>query len=185
VKITVILESFKEESSNTRAVATFLEANWGLAVSIKNKLKFKCSNEELFVLAKEAYVKAAETFDEARNNQTVDTKYEFVHHWAQQLKSLIVRGKKMEMREVSYEEILETNPGVLSRSRLHTDPTVPCESTLADIIQMVSFKKAEEIALMIDAGYDPEKISVDLNVPLNQVSMVVEKIDEVKSAAVA
>ena len=94
MKITAILESFKEEGSNSLALATFLETNWGLAVSIKNKMKFKSSNEDLFVLAKEAYEKGVETFDEARNKQTADTKYEFVHHWAQQLKSLIVRGKK-------------------------------------------------------------------------------------------
>ena len=91
----------------------------------------------------------------------------------------------MEMREVSYEEILETNPGVLSRSRFHIDRTIPCESTLADIIRMVSFKKAEEIALMIDAGCDVEKISLELNLPIEQVAVVVTKMDEVRSAAVS
>ena len=185
MKIKAILESFKEDGSNSLALSIFLETNWGLAVSIKNKLKFKCSNGELLVLAKEAYEKAKETFDEARNIQTVGTKYEFVHHWAQQLKSLIVREKKREMREVSYEEILETNPGVLSQSGSHSARMVPCEKTLLDILQMVPLKQAEDIAMMIHADCDVEKISLELNLPLERVAAIVAKMDEVRSAVAA
>ncbi len=168
------------------SLAVFLRNNWGLAIHIRNKLKIKCGVSDLLWFAIEAYDRAQKTYDKKRNSQKIDTvsKYDFNHHWAQELKSLLIGEKKRDMAEVSYEELLETNPAVLSREIVPINREIPYEDKLKEILKLVKSKKiAEHIAIMSRHGYKEEYIATEVNLPFETVETVISLMEEIRDAA--
>lgn len=159
-------------------VLIFIHNNWGLAISIKARFKFRCSDEDLLGYCIEAYEEAERTYEEKRNKGT-GKKYELANHWGQYLKSLITREKRRQARELSLEDLLENNPAALMQRKKYASSIGEASEILKTIR---SEKKASEIALLHRHGYDVSFIATETNIPLDKVAKVVAIINDINPA---
>ena len=173
------------EGIEDHSLAIFLRHNWGLAIHIRNKMKIKCTVGDLLWYAIEAYSRGQNTYDETRNRKKGNTKskYSFNHHWAQELKSILIGEKKRNMCEVSYEELLETNPAVLSKDRVTIDRETPHQEKLAAILKIAkSQRMAENIAYLNRHGHKVGEIAAELKLPAEKVETVISLMELIRNA---
>jgi len=170
------------EGIEDSALAAFLRRNWGLAIHIRSKLKIKCSNMDLLWFSIDAYDRA-QKYMETRNRDKGSTtsRYHVNHHWGQELKSILVAEKRRDMCELSYEELIETNPAVLSKERINTNREIPQQEKLELILKIAESQKiAENIAILSRHGYKEEYIATELNLPLEKVASVISLMEQIR-----
>ncbi len=142
----------------------FIGNNWGLAVSLKNRFRMTCGDYDLLHYCIEAFEKAESSYDELRTKKREGTKYTFLNHWGQCLKTIFTSEKKRGMKEVSLEEIIENKikpGGRTGKSSKSFDHLSEAEELYTEDFSLQRDTPIDE--LMACKGSGDEELSTELS----------------------